>query len=259
MTVRWNLNGSPDSGFAQDGRFTIKIGLSSDGNASVEDQEKRLVVAGAFHKASSNPIQGTAAGWAVFRIKANGTLDRSFGNDGRVTTPSGPTYTQINALALQDDGRILAGGTSSGCRGGEFTIVRLHGDTTGEGLRDPGPIVNTCPGEQPVENGNVDVTIACPLVELSCEGDIVLDAPVGQYLEGVPRNEKLRMGKARFSLKGNTTSATRVKLSTPARRFVKKQKRFKATATITAKDNKGKRRTVKRRVTVASSRGRAKH
>jgi uncharacterized delta-60 repeat protein len=56
----------------------------------------------------------------------DGSVDRSFGVDGRATTAIG-TDSYLNALAVMADGRIVAAG-SSGAAGGTFAVARYRPD-----------------------------------------------------------------------------------------------------------------------------------
>src|SRR5439155_471295 len=51
--------------------------------------------------------------FALARYKPNGRLDPSFGTGGRVVTDFGLSYDWLEALVLQPDGKIVAGGHSS--------------------------------------------------------------------------------------------------------------------------------------------------
>jgi len=53
--------------------------------------------------------------FAVARYNSNGSLDTTFDGDGRVTTDLSGSTDQANAVAIQPDGKIVAGG---GCGGG---------------------------------------------------------------------------------------------------------------------------------------------
>ena len=57
---------------------------------------------------ANDPSIGSA-GFALARYLPNGTLDTTFGGDGRVITDFGG-YTLANAVALQPDGKIVVAG-----------------------------------------------------------------------------------------------------------------------------------------------------
>jgi uncharacterized delta-60 repeat protein len=272
VVLRFGLDGARDTGFGVGGVFSAKIGGSTDIGSSVLQPDGKRVVAGGFFKPRtvSAPPGGSlppeverpgTTGWALMRLRADGKLDRSFGNDGRVTSPLGPAFSHVQDLIRQDDGRYVAGGTATGCGGATLTLVRYHGDDTGAGQPDPGPIVRPCPGEAPVDTSGIELTIACPLVEQTCEGDIVLDVPVSQYLEAPAAGARaarssrtVRVAAARYRTAGNRRQTLRVRLSPQGRRMVKRGRRFRATARIVSRDRRGKRRATATRVLVAPKR-----
>lgn len=50
----------------------------------------------------------------LLRYNSDGSLDTSFVSTVRSTTSSGAVRTAVHALALQTDGKIIAGGTAEG-------------------------------------------------------------------------------------------------------------------------------------------------
>ena len=57
---------------------------------------------------------GSDDDFAVVRYNADGSLDPSFGNGGKVTTAVGSYYDRAWAVVLQPDGKIVAAGESWG-------------------------------------------------------------------------------------------------------------------------------------------------
>lgn len=110
VAVRFNENGSLDSGFADGGVFRYDAGAFPEFLLAVEAPEGRLVLVGES---------------AVIRLNEDGTPDATFGTDG--VGPIGNNVRGLeNALLLQD-GRILVSSRFSGM----FVINT-------EGVVDPG-------------------------------------------------------------------------------------------------------------------------
>jgi uncharacterized delta-60 repeat protein len=67
-------------------------------------------------------IKGSPDAMVVFRLNADGTLDRGFGTDGisRIPAPEGVS-ARGSSLALEPDGRIIA----AGLQGGKLVLTRL--------------------------------------------------------------------------------------------------------------------------------------
>jgi len=107
VVVRYNTNGTLDNSFAGNGKAAVDFGsnVNDNGNAIVVQQNGQIVISG-----------GTAGGtpatndFALARLNTDGTPDNSFGNSGKVQTGFGYTET-ANSIALQSDGKIVAGGT----------------------------------------------------------------------------------------------------------------------------------------------------
>jgi len=71
--------------------------------------------------------------FGVARLRANGSLDTSFGDGGTVTTViddrPGLQFSFVSALAVQPDGRVLAVGLAGDSQGGTFlALARYLGD-----------------------------------------------------------------------------------------------------------------------------------
>jgi uncharacterized delta-60 repeat protein len=113
--AQYNSNGSPDTTFGTNGTVITDFPdgptpRSNSALAVVIQPDNKFIVAGV---AQVPPTQD----FAIARYNTSGALDTSFGNGGRVTTDFGNTSTNFTndtarALALQPDGRIIAGGVT---------------------------------------------------------------------------------------------------------------------------------------------------
>src|SRR5205807_3445606 len=81
--VRYNVNGTLDTGFGAGGKVTTSIGSYSyaDGNGLALQADGKIVVVG-----SASSYRSPYEDFAVLRYNTNGSLDGSFGNHGKVTT-----------------------------------------------------------------------------------------------------------------------------------------------------------------------------
>jgi uncharacterized delta-60 repeat protein len=105
--ARYNTNGTLDSTFGAMGRVRTDFpGLAAVPSAVVIQPDGKIVVAG-----GAFPLFTFAGDFKVVRYNPNGSLDRSFGSGGIVTTffPGDGSYAF--AVALQSDGKIIAAGT----------------------------------------------------------------------------------------------------------------------------------------------------
>ena len=114
--TRYNTDGSLDTGFDGNGIVTTDVGTGSDYGYSITVQDDgKILVAG-----SSN------SDFALTRYNTDGSLDTSFGGgDGILTTDIGTGSTDSGySVTVQDDGKIVIGGTSNS----DFALARYNTD-----------------------------------------------------------------------------------------------------------------------------------
>jgi len=121
--------GELDATFGENGRLTIKE-ARLDGHAIyqqarsaiLQQPDGKLLVAGQA-TSSTNGFD-----FAVLRINPDGSLDESFGTNGRVMIDFAGFDDFATELALQADGKIIAAGTSTSATGSDFAFARLDTD-----------------------------------------------------------------------------------------------------------------------------------
>lgn len=128
--VRYNTDGSLDTSFDSDGMVFTQVGTLHDRAYAIVVQDDGKIVIGGYGRVANNDF-------ALVRYCSDGSLDNGancggsgFGSNGIVTTSIGGAQDQIYALAIQDDGKILAGGYSNNAGGSNyaFTVVRYNTD-----------------------------------------------------------------------------------------------------------------------------------
>ncbi|MCG3113844.1 MAG: CHRD domain-containing protein [Candidatus Manganitrophus sp. SB1] len=105
--VRYNANGTLDTTFDTDGIVTTIIGTTNSIILDLIIQPNGKIVA----LGQSN--SGGVTTVALTRYNENGSLDNTFSTDGIVTTAIAVSTLSYQAVALQADGKILAGGNLS--------------------------------------------------------------------------------------------------------------------------------------------------
>ncbi|SEI76937.1 delta-60 repeat domain-containing protein [Azotobacter beijerinckii] len=123
--IRLNADGSLDTSFGGGGEAIADIDGNSDfGNSLLVQPDGKILVAGR----SYNPGYDTE--FSVARLNADGSLDASFGSDGKASFALGKGYAQVNSLALQPDGKILLAGQSYNPDNAtyDFSVIRLNVD-----------------------------------------------------------------------------------------------------------------------------------
>jgi len=142
-------DGSPDSSFGGTGIVTTSITNGWDRANSVKIQADGKIIVG-----GSSSVGST---FAIVRYTSSGTLDSSFGNSGIIQTSfANSSSADLNALALQTDGKILAGGTRFNGTKGVFTIVRYNVNGSLDTSFGEAGIVTT--DVQPGASGGASVT-----------------------------------------------------------------------------------------------------
>jgi len=125
--VRYNTNGGLDSSFGSGGKVTTAIGTSTDDGWSVAVQpDGKILVAGDTGNGGNYPYSNYD--FALVRYNANGSLDGTFGNGGKVTTATGANLFYGTNVALQADGKILVTGTGYNGTNNDFALVRYNTD-----------------------------------------------------------------------------------------------------------------------------------
>ena len=121
--VRFNPNGSLDDTFGGDGKLTTDMGNREDAIYDLAiDSDGKLVVAGY----TRNTETGEDAP-ALARYNAKGSLDTSFGGDGKVI--GGAYESSAHALVLQPDGKVVTVGHSFDYDGNyDFALTRYNSD-----------------------------------------------------------------------------------------------------------------------------------
>jgi len=122
--IRYNANGTLDLSFGTNGKLVTPIGSGNDYGLSVAIQsDGKILAAGYSHNGSNNDF-------AVVRYNSNGTLDNSFGTNGKVTTDIGGGNDRAYSLAIQSDGKIVVAGSSPNSPDYDFAIARYNSNGT---------------------------------------------------------------------------------------------------------------------------------
>jgi uncharacterized delta-60 repeat protein len=125
LVARYNANGTLDTSFGSGGRASTDFGGDNDrayGAALQPGTNGKIVTGGVATIITGHGTKTTSTtDFAVARYNANGTLDTSFGNNGKVVTALGTGGATAYAMAVQPDGQIILAGVTSG---GNLTLVR---------------------------------------------------------------------------------------------------------------------------------------
>lgn len=116
--MRLNANGALDNSFGQQGLATLDFNNNNDeGFGMAVQPDGKILLGGSTQAANSD--------WALGRLNADGSLDDSFGTNGRVVKDFGGNEDIIYKLLLQPDLRLLASGFVQ-TPGYDFALARYQ-------------------------------------------------------------------------------------------------------------------------------------
>jgi uncharacterized delta-60 repeat protein len=130
--ARYNADGSADATFNGNGRFVedFSPGTTDRASSVAVQQNGKIIVGGDAHGDGGFDF-------ALLRLNANGSIDSSFGNNGKVRTDFGglaaPGFTNdsLGDIVIQADGKIVASGDA------EVEPNRLHDTALARYIGDP--------------------------------------------------------------------------------------------------------------------------
>ena len=132
--ARYETDGSLDDTFGGDGRVLTNLTTGDDyaWAMTVQPADQKIIVAGG--------AGGAGGRFALARYGTDGSLDDSFSGNGWVLTDFTSGYDYVDAVEVQDDGKILAAGATDYLRNaGRFALARygpngaLDGSFSGDG------------------------------------------------------------------------------------------------------------------------------
>jgi uncharacterized delta-60 repeat protein len=122
--ARYNTDGTLDSSFGVDGKATTDFGAGDAVVLSITTQTNGKIIVGGYTD------NGTDYDFAIARYNSDGSLDNSFGVNGKVTTAFGMGDDFAESVVLQPDGKIVASGASHNGTDLDFAIARYNSDGT---------------------------------------------------------------------------------------------------------------------------------
>ena len=146
VILRFNADGSLDSGFANNGIFLYSFAGGSDQLNGIALQPDGKIVA--VGQVRLNPFDSNAnTAFAVVRLNSNGTFDSAFGTNGLVVSDFFPSLDEATEVAIQPDGKIFVSGwtTRSATNDGryDFALARYNLNGTLDGSFGTGGTVFT--------------------------------------------------------------------------------------------------------------------
>lgn len=123
--IRLQPNGTIDNSFGGSslGKVLVDFGAVDSSAYSLAVESNGNLLLGGYGDKSPG-----ASLFALAQLLPDGILDTTFGNTGKILTElSPPNLETINRIVIQNDGKILAAGTSRSNTGSQFALVRYMG------------------------------------------------------------------------------------------------------------------------------------
>jgi uncharacterized delta-60 repeat protein len=163
VVARFNADGSLDTTFGKAGYSGLDFDNSSDNVSDlVRQADGKILVVGSSSKTVGNLYKQE---YAVARFNADGSVDTTFGNSGKVTLDldSGSNeYDQLRTAIVQADGKIVLVGLASQAGAiSQITLVRLNPDGSRDvgfgnnGSARLGPAYAVAAAAQPLRDGRM--------------------------------------------------------------------------------------------------------
>ena len=126
VIVRLNADGTLDTSFNGTGIVTVAFGSNEDvAHALAIQNDGKILVAGHSFTGSFRDI-------AIARLNTNGTLDTTFGINGKVTTDLAGNNDEARCIAIDKDGKFAIGsftyGAASSSIFADFGVAKYNAD-----------------------------------------------------------------------------------------------------------------------------------
>jgi uncharacterized delta-60 repeat protein len=126
LVGRLTTSGALDPTFAGGiGYRTVDLGQIDSGRKVIIQPDGKIVVVGYLFAVVGGPGTGH---WVALRFLADGTLDPSFGDNGRVVVRPTPGPGISYSAARQSDGKLVIATLNGSAAVGPLSLVRLGGD-----------------------------------------------------------------------------------------------------------------------------------
>ena len=131
--LRYNADGTLDSSFNGTGGINLPYENGAILYAMAVQSDDKIITS----------LSGSDM--KVMRVNADGTIDSTFGTDGIQTIAFNGT-SQANAVAIQNDGKIIIGGVAANNGHNNFALARLNTDGSPDNSFNGNGKVTTDPG-----------------------------------------------------------------------------------------------------------------
>ena len=117
--VRYTAGGEPDGSFGNGGKVTTEFGHHAHIHGMALQPDGKIVACGHTHTYRNDDF-------LMARYNADGSLDDSFGGDGKVALDFNGGFDYCFGAAVQPDGKILVAGTAQVDSTYDFAVARYN-------------------------------------------------------------------------------------------------------------------------------------
>ena len=119
--ARYHADGTLDATFGGTGRVLTSVSSGEDEAHCLAVQNDGKIVAAGYSRPDYAKV-------AVVRYNTDGTVDTTFGTDGKVLAAVADEDNDARAIAIQTDGKIVVAGYGYKSGWNDFIVLRLHSD-----------------------------------------------------------------------------------------------------------------------------------
>ena len=121
VIVQFNQNGTPDASFGGNGISVINFPDYARAYGLALQSDGKIVVCGSV-------LDNGLDYFALVRLETDGTLDQSFGTNGKASHPILSNDAQAKSVHLMGDGKIIVAGQAYGLWNFDFAVARFGAD-----------------------------------------------------------------------------------------------------------------------------------
>lgn len=123
--MKFDSLGNIDTTFAANGKFIYSFGLDDYANSLLIQNDDKIILGGVSSKWDGFNINSIFNQFSLIRLDNNGTIDSTFGINGKFELDFDPVDCGAVAMSLQSDGKIIAVGKYNNGASLQIIAIRL--------------------------------------------------------------------------------------------------------------------------------------
>lgn len=165
LVMKFDVDGQAVSGFGDNGVVVLGTEPMNVGDAMVLQDDNKILVVG-----TSGEMTPMNNDWAIWRLNPDGSLDNTFGNEGKVTTEFFGNADEALGIALSGNKIIVAGKARNTSNNHDMAVARYNNDTY-VNVEEINPLTDFMVAPNPL-NANGTISIA---YDLKQSGIVMID------------------------------------------------------------------------------------